>query len=118
MVDSSECALAKSIFSLFYAEASKHSVNDYFRTILCDKETMKQCKTCFKKANKLRCGRRCAQKYNLRECALHNWPRFEGQYFCVFCLNPFASYTALAIHYLGHNFWDLKFFAMHPSILR
>jgi hypothetical protein len=54
----------------------------------------------------------------LRECALHNWPRFEGQHFCVFCLNPFASYTALAIHYLGHNFWDLKFFAMHPSLLR
>ena len=36
----------------------------------------------------------------------------------MFCLTKFESYTALAIHYLGHNLEDLKFFAIHPSLLR
>ena len=36
----------------------------------------------------------------------------------MLCLSRFDSYQALAIHYLGHNSEDLKFFAMHPSLLR
>ena len=36
----------------------------------------------------------------------------------MLCLSRFDSYKAWAILYLGHNSADLKFFAVHPSLLR
>ncbi len=47
---------AEAVRSLFYAETSKPSVNDYFRSILRVDDAMKQCGTCFQKKTKLRCG--------------------------------------------------------------
>jgi hypothetical protein len=51
-----ERADAEAVRSLFYAETSKPSVSDYFRSILRGNDAMKQCETCFQKKTKLRCG--------------------------------------------------------------
>ena len=51
-----ERADAEAVRIMFYAETSKASVSDYFRSILRGSDAMKLCDTCFQKKTKLRCG--------------------------------------------------------------
>ncbi len=48
-----------------------------------------------------------------------SWPRFHSKLFCIFaCEGCYTDYRRLAEHYLEHNWDDLKFFGIHPKILR
>ena len=65
----------------------------------------------------MKCERDCRDKYTLLAMS-SKWPKYRQDWVCLICCTLYENYQDLAIHYLRHNWGDLKYFAIHPYICR
>ena len=72
---------------------------------------------CSKKMTRLR-PHNCLDKMTLSDLQT-SWPRLHSKCFCIFgCKeSKYTDFRMLALHYLEHNWYDLKCFGIHPNVL-
>lgn len=102
---------------LFGDGKKKKSVRE-FVSLLENTKEYKQCSRCFKFSKKKnRCHKECVKSYRLVHMA-KKWPKCGDDWFCVICLTIYSKYQDLAIHYLRHNWDEVKSFEIHPIVCR
>ena len=78
---------------------------------------MKQCPECFKKRTQKKCSAGCRKNYTLVSMA-SKWPKLREEGICLICCTLYETLNELAIHYMRHNWDDVKYLGIHPLVCR
>jgi hypothetical protein len=78
-------------------------------------QKIKQCDVCFIKSTQKR-----GKKHDCWGRDFHGYKhlRINNVFICLICLKGCITFVEINLHYLEHNFFDVKMIGLHPKILR